>query len=124
MKKALLPILGSFALVLHIATGETQPTPTPQGTAKAGAELYFKFGCYECHGYSGQNGPGTRLVPIRMNVAQFTAYVRNPARMPPYTAKLVTDAQMADIYAYLQSLKPSPPAKDIPLLNRILNEGR
>jgi hypothetical protein len=38
--------------------------------------------------------------------------------MPPYTAKLVTDAQLADIHAFLASFPPRTPAKDIPLLNQ------
>lgn len=89
-----------------------------QANPKAGQEMYVKYGCYSCHGYSGQNGPGTRLVPLRMNVTQFTSYVRNPVRMPPYSAKVMPDAQVADIYAYIETLKPSPAAKDIPLLNQ------
>jgi hypothetical protein len=36
--------------------------------------------------------------------------------MPPYTAKVVSDQQASDLYAYLQSL-PKPPA-DIPLLKQ------
>ena len=39
-------------------------------------------------------------------------------RMPVYTAALVTDAQIADIVAYLQSIPTGKSAKDIPLLNR------
>jgi hypothetical protein len=31
--------------------------------------------------------------------------------MPPYTSKIVTDAALADIYAFLQSL-PTPPSVD------------
>jgi len=36
--------------------------------------------------------------------------------MPPYTAKVVSDKDLADIYAFLQSAKQPPPVKDIPLL--------
>ena len=92
------------------------------GNATNGRELYLKYSCYACHGYSGQNGPGTRLVPTRMSLPGFTAYIRNPRQMPPYTAKVVPDREAADIFAYLQTLPPSPPAKDIPLLNQILLE--
>jgi hypothetical protein len=35
--------------------------------------------------------------------------------MPPYTTKVVTEQQAADIYAYLQSL-PKPPAVENILL--------
>jgi cytochrome c1 len=38
--------------------------------------------------------------------------------MPPYTAKVVSDQDLADIYAFLQSVKQPPPVKDIPLLNK------
>jgi mono/diheme cytochrome c family protein len=37
--------------------------------------------------------------------------------MPPYTAKVLSDAQLADIWAYVRTLPESRPAKDIPLLN-------
>jgi len=37
--------------------------------------------------------------------------------MPPYRQKFLTDQELADIYAYLLTVKSSPPAKDIPLLN-------
>src|SRR5262245_1804164 len=117
MRRSLL-ILPVATLLLAVAGAQTTP-PAPQGNVKAGEALYLKYGCYECHGYSGQNGPGARLVPMRMNMTQFMSYVRNPARMPPYSATLVTDAQLADIYAYIQTLKVSPAAKDIPLLNQL-----
>jgi hypothetical protein len=37
--------------------------------------------------------------------------------MPPYTAKVLNDKDLADIYAFLVSRKTPPPVKDIPLLN-------
>src|SRR5215813_6133935 len=113
-------------LILAVATfllstaGAQTPAPVPQQNVKAGETLYLKDGCYQCHGYSGQNGPGARLVPMRMYATQFMSYVRNPARMPPYSVKVVPDVQLLDIYAYIQTLKPSVTAKDIPLLNQLL----
>jgi hypothetical protein len=38
--------------------------------------------------------------------------------MPPYTSKVVSDQDVADIYAFLKSLPPAPSAKNIPLLNQ------
>ena len=66
----------------------------------------------------------TRIVhgPIFRTLPAFTAYVRNPRQMPPYTAKVLSDAQLADLWAYIQALPKSPPAKDIPLLMQIVNE--
>jgi cytochrome c1 len=44
-------------------------------------------------------------------------YVRKPlGEMPPYTAKVVSDQELADIYAFLQSRPRPPAAKSSPLL--------
>jgi mono/diheme cytochrome c family protein len=44
--------------------------------------------------------------------------VRTPRLdMPPYRQQFLSDQDLADIYAYLLTTKPSPEAKDIPLLN-------
>jgi len=37
--------------------------------------------------------------------------------MPPYTVKVVSDKELADIYAFLQSISQPPAVKSIPLLN-------
>jgi mono/diheme cytochrome c family protein len=98
----------------------------PTGDAKNGKELFLKYTCYGCHGFSAQNGPaGNRLNPMKMPQATFTGLVRNPGapgRMPPYSAKVISDSQLADIYAYLKTLPDSPAAKDIPLLQQIEKE--
>jgi hypothetical protein len=36
--------------------------------------------------------------------------------MPPYTSKVLTDAQLADIYSFLQSIPKPPDVSTIPLL--------
>ena len=81
----------------------------------------MKFGCYECHGREGQGSAATgpRLNQNPITYARFVAYIRKPSgEMPPYTAKVVSDQQAADLYAFLQSL-PKPPAVDsIPLLKQ------
>jgi mono/diheme cytochrome c family protein len=51
--------------------------------------------------------------------AAFIAYVRHPAgAMPPYTSKVISDAELTDIRAFLASLPAPPPLKSIPLLNQ------
>jgi mono/diheme cytochrome c family protein len=92
------------------------------GNAQAGKDLYVRYSCYACHGYAGHGGAGARLVPMRMTLPSFTAYVRNPRQMPSYSAKVLTDAQLADIWAHIQALPKSPLSKDIPLLTQMLNE--
>src|SRR5690242_7100526 len=85
------------------------------GNADNGKKLYFKNGCYECHGTVGQGGTGPHLAPRPLATAALTAYVRKPGGgMPPYSAKVMSDAEVADIRAYLATI-PEPP-KQIPLL--------
>ena|SRR5690348_10404671 len=92
--------------------------PANAGDASRGKDLFLKYSCYACHGFSGQNGPGARLVPMRMTPAAFTAYVRSPRtrQMPSFSAKVLSDQQLADIHAYVKTLPDSKPAKDIPAL--------
>jgi mono/diheme cytochrome c family protein len=90
------------------------------GNAANGKDIFLKYTCYGCHGFSGQNGPGARLVPISMTQSAFTNYVRSPRtrQMPSYSAKVLSDTQLADVYAYIKTLPRSPAAKDIPELNQ------
>jgi ubiquinol-cytochrome c reductase cytochrome c subunit len=88
--------------------------------ADHGKRLFVKDGCYQCHGYQGQGGAaGPRLAPRPIVLAALTAYVRHPTgQMPPYTSKVLSEADLADIHAYLSSIPAPPPAKSIPLLNQ------
>jgi mono/diheme cytochrome c family protein len=79
--------------------------------AERGKQVYLKYGCYQCHGRQGQgSSAGARLAPAPMALVAFARYVRQPrGEMPPYTAKVVTDQELADIHAFLRSV-PRPPA--------------
>ena len=85
--------------------------------ADNGKKLYASIGCYECHGRVGQGGgAGPKLAPRPIPLQALVAYVRHPSgAMPPYTSKLLTDAQLADIHAFLATIPL--PAKDIPMLS-------
>jgi len=93
----------------------------PGGDAANGKKLFTRDGCYECHGYAGQGGTaGARIATIGFNAQGLIRYVRAPAgQMPAYTAKVISDQELTDIWAYLQSLPKAKPAKEIPLLNSI-----
>ena len=103
--------LGVFVALAQVAA--------PSGDAKNGRKLFVADGCYQCHGYEAQGAAptGPRLGPRPLAFAQFSKYVRNPTgQMPPYTIKSIADKDLADIYAFLQSI-PAPPAADsIPAL--------
>ena len=107
------------AAVLLVVTAAAQ---TLAGNAANGKDLFVKYSCYACHGFDGHGGAGARISATKLTQAAFTAYVRNPRQMPSYSTKVLTDAQLADLYAYIKTLMDSPPAKNIPLLNQILSE--
>jgi ubiquinol-cytochrome c reductase cytochrome c subunit len=104
-------------VVFAAAIGALAQTPNAQN----GRKLFARFGCYECHQLEAQGAAATgpRLGPHPIPYANFTRYVRQPTgNMPPYTAKVVKDSELADIFAFLQSLPEPPAAKEIPLLHQ------
>jgi ubiquinol-cytochrome c reductase cytochrome c subunit len=91
----------------------------PAGNAKNGKAVYTADGCYECHGREAQGGAGTgpKLGPSPMPYAAFAFQVRTPRdQMPPYTAKVLPDSELADIYAFVQSVAQPPKVDSIPQL--------
>lgn len=92
------------------------------GNAQNGKRIYTSYGCFQCHGYEGQGSKqtsATRIGPPAISISAFSSYTRQPTgQMPPYTSKVVSDSDIADIYAFLQSIPAAPPAKSIPLLNQ------
>jgi mono/diheme cytochrome c family protein len=134
------PTLGRFAFMtiaaiivpelFGIALGCAQTPATPQakvetaltGNMEAGKRIFTKDGCYECHGHEGQGaaqGAGPRIGPPLLSQDALIKYVRQPSgQMPPYTSKVISDQELADIFACLQTRPKGAPGKDIPLLNQ------
>ena len=113
-----LAAISMSVLATALAARAPEEGPLPH-EAWRGVELFRTKGCYECHGYAAQGaiGVGARLSPPRYAAEGFRAYVRKPAgQMPPYSAKLLPDADVADIFSYLQDMPPAPPASGIRLL--------
>jgi mono/diheme cytochrome c family protein len=117
MKRLLLLAIVMTGAASYAQTPQRPATSAPGGNADAGKQLFVADGCYQCHGYEaqGSSATGPRLGPRPIAFAAFSRYVRQPTgQMPPYTAKVVPDADLANIYAFVQS-RPEP-AKDVPLL--------
>ena len=113
----LIPVVATMAL-LCTANAATQVSTRPSkehsetGNERAanGKRLFVKYGCYECHGFEGQGGgtAGPRIGPNPIPLSALIGYLRAPAgTMPPYTDKVVSDKELADIHEFLESL-PQP----------------
>jgi len=74
-----------------------------------GKQIFMRVGCYQCHGREAQGAStGPRLGPNPLPLAQFTRAVRTPRNeMPPYGPKLLSDAEIADLHAFLAA-RPRP----------------
>jgi mono/diheme cytochrome c family protein len=91
-----------------------------RGNIARGKQLYLTTGCYQCHGTSGQGGgfAGPRLAPTPIPFEGLILQLRQPrARMPVYTAVVMPDRDVADIYAYLRSVPKGKTAAEIPMLS-------
>jgi len=110
------------AAVGLIAAAVAQAQDAPQGDASRGKQLYLADGCFTCHGRSGQGGAYNAPVPLLARTAMpfdgFKAELRNPTdNMPAYSDAVLSDKDIADIYAFVESLPGPRPAKDIGILN-------
>jgi len=91
----------------------------PKGDAAAGKATYMKVGCFECHGRVAQGGHFKAPVPILAHTElpydAFAMQLRQPAQnMPTYAASALSDKDVADIYAYVESLPGMQDLKGLP----------
>ena len=90
----------------------------PSGDTAEGKRLYLVTGCFTCHGRSGQggamNGPAPILAKTAMPFDGFKGQLRQPiSDMPAYSEIVMSDRQIADIYAFLQTLPGPRPTNDM-----------
>ena len=107
------------------AVAQTGPRARTAASVSNGERVYLRVGCYTCHGTVGHGGAARPLAPNVLPLEAFRAWVRTGSAnwsfasgMPAFPQTVVTDADLADVRAYLASL-PAPPAwQDVPLLNQ------
>jgi len=89
------------------------------GSGEKGKAAYVRHGCWQCHGFDGQGSvAGSKIAPNPMPFEAFSDFVRTTSgAMPPYQKAILSDDDLADIYAYLQSVPKARDPKTIPLLN-------
>lgn len=93
------------------------PSVAAAGSAEKGKAAYVRHGCWQCHGFEGHGSvAGSKIAPDPMPFAQFSEFVRTTSgAMPPYQMAILSDEDLGDIYAYLQSVPKGPDPKTIPL---------
>ena len=112
-------VLGLSIVAAQTAGPDPKTVLTPAVNTENGQRLFQAQACGSCHGAQGQGGPpnsekegaAPRIGPTRLSQPAFLAFVRNPiGRMPPYKNQNISDAEVADLYTFLQSLAPLPKA--------------
>jgi mono/diheme cytochrome c family protein len=129
----LLTALVIFAVITFLAAETPIANAAPAqktgtGNAQNGKVVFEKMGCHLCHGAqgegvsgSGQNTGVPRIASTSLSFADFTQQIRKPkGQMPPFSSEKVSDAELADVYAFLQSVKP---AAEIPSSAANISKG-
>ena len=111
-----------FVFAATLIAASVASGPLFAASADLGKTAYIQNGCWQCHGTLGQGSiatsGGKRLAPDPLPWEMFSGFVRSSNRaMPPFSDKILSDGDLADIYAYLQSIPKPPAANSIPLLN-------
>ena len=116
-------LLAASALLSLALSAMAQSARTERAAIANGESVYLRVGCQACHGTVGHGGAAPRLAPNTLPLPGFTTWIRNGTPgwsfltgMPAYPAGVVSDAELADIRAFLASLPAPPPVADIPLL--------
>jgi mono/diheme cytochrome c family protein len=117
-------LLVAAALLYSASIVTAQPARTDRAAIANGESAYLRVGCQACHGTVGHGGAARRLAPNTLPLAGFTTWVRNGtpgwsfmSGMPAFSAAVLSDADLADVRAYLASLPAPPSANEIPLLS-------
>jgi mono/diheme cytochrome c family protein len=111
--------LAAFAVGL-LSSGLLGSGGALAASAEKGKAAFIQHGCWQCHGVQAQGGiTGPKLAPDPMPIETFTAFVRTTNRaMPPYSEAILSNGDLEDIHAYLQTISKPADYKGIPLLNQ------
>jgi ubiquinol-cytochrome c reductase cytochrome c subunit len=106
--------IGLAAITASFLSGNALAADATKGKA-----AYVKNGCFQCHGFVAQGGAAVKLAPQPMPYEAFSNFVRTARRaMPPYSEQILSNDDLADIYAYVASIPAPTDYKTIPLLSQ------
>ena len=117
------PMFGVALAVLAASVILGNAPAQAAGDAAKGKVAFTKYGCWQCHGFEGQGSPATSngkvLAPDPLPWEGFSAFIRTSnTGMPPFSEKVLPNADLEDIYAYLSSIGKPKDHKSIPLLSQ------
>jgi cytochrome c553 len=113
------------SLVLALAVSSfARPQMAVAASADKGKTAFVQHGCWQCHDFAGQGSVATSngrvIARTQLPLDAFKSFVRTTnGQMPPYRSAVLSDDELDDIYAYLQSLPAPKAVSDIPLLNGV-----
>ena len=115
---AFVRVCSAAAVVVLVACGAA----LADGDAQKGRVAFTQHGCWQCHDFAGEGSVATSngkvIARTQLPLDAFMSFVRTTnGQMPPYRAPVLSDDELGDIYAYLQSLPEPKAVSDIPLLN-------
>jgi cytochrome c553 len=107
--------------LLALAVLAGAPAAATAASAENGKTAFIQHGCWQCHDFNGQGSIATSngrvIARTALPLDAFKTFVRtSDGPMPPYRTPVLSDGELDDIYAYLQSLPQPKPVSDIPLL--------
>jgi mono/diheme cytochrome c family protein len=120
--KCIAVAFGVAALCVGVFAAARAQDAAPSGDVAKGKKIFLTIGCFTCHGRSGQggayNGPAPILAHTMLPFDGFKGQIRNPANdMPAFSNAVLSDQDVADIYAFVESLPGAGSVKDHPILN-------
>ena len=99
-------LLVMCVLVVACGTGDGSAT----GDAERGARLFSNLPCSGCHGTMAQGQFGPTLAGTDLTFEEVRSQVRSPRdQMPPFSTERVSEQELRDIYAWLNTLAPPTP---------------
>jgi ubiquinol-cytochrome c reductase cytochrome c subunit len=112
--------IGMFVLLAGLGASLAAVEAGPKGSAaERGKATYIAKGCARCHGTVGQGGGfgAARLAPDPLPLDALTQFIRGATGpMPAYGPAILSDAELADIHAYLAAIPPPPAVSTVPAL--------
>ena len=100
------------------------PPETKAASPEKGKTAFIQNGCWQCHDFAGEGSIATSggrvIARTQLPLDAFKSFVRNTnGQMPPFRPAVLSDDDLDEIYAYLQSLPQPKAVSDIPLLNNV-----